>query len=102
MARDGAIWVLMTGEALAPVKAARGDFDGWMARALGRDRGRSCQRSGRSRRRTVAVAGRHPSGWPAVRLRAQEIRPNSGFGGRPLARHMLCSWGEKPAFGHVE
>ncbi len=36
MARDGAIWILMAGESLAPVKAARGDFDAWVAKALGR------------------------------------------------------------------
>lgn len=35
MPREGAIWVLKTGEALAPVRAVRGDFEGWMALGLG-------------------------------------------------------------------
>ena len=35
MARDGSVLVLKTGEALAPVKAARGDFDGWIAKGMG-------------------------------------------------------------------
>ena len=37
MARDGSVLVLKTGEALAPVKAARGDFDGWIAKVVERD-----------------------------------------------------------------
>ena len=35
MARDGSILVLKTGEALAPVKAARGDFHQWIAKGMG-------------------------------------------------------------------
>ena len=35
MARDGAIWILKTGETLPPVKAVRGDFEEWIMKALG-------------------------------------------------------------------
>ncbi len=35
MARDGSVLVLKTGEALAPVKAARGDFHEWIAKGMG-------------------------------------------------------------------
>ncbi|MCR9094077.1 MAG: glutamine amidotransferase [bacterium] len=35
MARDGSILVVKTGEALAPVKAARGDFHQWIAKGMG-------------------------------------------------------------------
>ena len=35
MARDGSILILKTGEALAPVKAARGDFHQWIAKGMG-------------------------------------------------------------------
>ena len=35
MARDGSILILKTGEAPAPVKAARGDFHQWIAKGMG-------------------------------------------------------------------
>ncbi len=35
MAREGAIWVLKAGEALPPVRAARRDFEVWIAAGLG-------------------------------------------------------------------
>ena len=123
-AKEGAIWILKTGEALAPVKAARGDFEAWFAAGLGvaggrggpvsRRSRRSVARSARRRRRRRHGLPRHghrPRGLErAVRPLARRdrgarrgararrlLRPSAD---RPRARRRGCEEPERPRDGH--